>query len=95
MVVKIEREWCKGCGVCIERCPLEALEFSKEMNKKGYFPPEMKPNNKCNNCRLCELVCPDLAIGVFIEEEGKDDGKTKKAEDDGKTSEDGCGCGEG
>ncbi len=92
MVIKIEREWCKGCGVCIERCPLKALEFSKEMNKKGYFPPELMPNNTCNNCRLCELLCPDLAIGVFIEIVEGD----VKAKGDGKDEPDSeCGSGEG
>ena len=69
MTVKVEREWCKGCGVCIERCPVQALVYSKEMNRKGYFPPEMVPDNKCNNCRLCELICPDFALGIVIEED--------------------------
>jgi 2-oxoglutarate ferredoxin oxidoreductase subunit delta len=81
MAIKVETEWCKGCGVCIDCCPVAALVLSKEMNKKGYFPPEMKPNNKCNDCRLCELICPDLAIGVIKEEDQKGkDGAQKAAE---------------
>ena len=75
MPIKVEREWCKGCGVCIEKCPVQALVASKEMNKKGYFPPEMKPENRCNNCRLCELICPDFAIGIIVvDEEGEEEG---------------------
>ena len=76
MAIKVEREWCKGCGVCIEKCPTQCLVFSKEFNKKGYFPPEITDEKLCNNCRLCELICPDFAIGVIIEEveeEGKGD----------------------
>jgi 2-oxoglutarate ferredoxin oxidoreductase subunit delta len=69
MAVKVEIEWCKGCGVCIEKCPVKALVASKEMNRKGYFPPVMAPDHKCNNCRLCELICPDFAIGVILEED--------------------------
>jgi len=69
MTIKVEWEWCKGCNVCIEKCPVQALVVSKEMNKKGYFPPEMAPDHKCNNCRLCELICPDFAIGIVIEDD--------------------------
>lgn len=52
---------CKGCGYCIEFCPREVLEFSKEFNKKGYHPPVVKSDG-CLNCHYCELLCPEFAI---------------------------------
>ncbi len=71
MPIKVEWEWCKGCGVCIDKCPVKALEVSKYMNKKGYFPPTHVKDHRCNNCKLCEFLCPDFAIGVFEEGTGE------------------------
>ena len=30
--VVINRNWCKGCGFCVEFCPTDALEMSKTYN---------------------------------------------------------------
>ncbi|MEM4728183.1 MAG: 4Fe-4S binding protein [Thermoplasmata archaeon] len=67
MIIVLE-DWCKGCEVCIKRCPVKALEPSKKMNKRGVFPPKLKEPNECNFCRLCELLCPDFALAVIPEE---------------------------
>jgi len=75
-MIEIKDDWCKGCGICIERCPVGALEESDRINKKGIRPPQLKKDNECNDCRLCELICPDLAITVIPD---KDKKKEKKA----------------
>lgn len=67
-MIEINEDWCKGCGICIENCPVNALEESDHLNKRGVRPPRLKENNKCNFCRLCELLCPDFAIAVIPEE---------------------------
>ncbi len=54
--------------MCIERCPVDALEESDMINKRGVRPPRLKKDNECNYCRLCELICPDFAITVIPEE---------------------------
>jgi 2-oxoglutarate ferredoxin oxidoreductase subunit delta len=64
-MIIVNEEWCKGCEICIEHCPVQALEKSDKLNKRGVYPPRLKPNNKCNYCRLCELLCPDFAITVI------------------------------
>jgi len=64
-MIEINEDWCKGCNICIERCPVNALEESDRLNKKGVHPPQLKEKNECNFCRLCELLCPDLAITVI------------------------------
>ena len=54
--VFINREWCKGCGICVTFCPKDVLELD-EMDKAIWARPE-----DCIACGLCELRCPDLAI---------------------------------
>jgi len=50
------REWCKGCEICVEFCPEDALAMD-EMEKAHLAHPD-----RCNGCGMCELHCPDLAI---------------------------------
>ena len=56
--VKINREWCKGCGICVELCPKSALELDNQEKAIWAHP------DKCVRCGLCEMRCPDLAIEV-------------------------------
>ena len=57
----INRDWCKGCGICIEFCPPKVLELDGADKSKAVRPED------CLCCRMCELRCPDLAIEVQIE----------------------------
>jgi len=75
-MIVINDDWCKGCNICIDRCPVNALEESDRLNRRGVRPPQLKENNECNYCRICELVCPDFAITVVSEEKKKDEKKT-------------------
>jgi 2-oxoglutarate ferredoxin oxidoreductase subunit delta len=59
----INRDWCKGCGICIAFCPKKVLELDK-LDKVVAVRPE-----DCICCRLCELRCPDLAIEVIEEDD--------------------------
>ncbi|MCX5859966.1 MAG: 4Fe-4S binding protein [Proteobacteria bacterium] len=55
-------ERCKGCGFCIEFCPLKALRVSGTMNRGGFHFPEIVTPDKCSGCNMCGMVCPDFAI---------------------------------
>jgi len=58
----INRDWCKGCGICVEFCPRKVLELDTEDKAVAVRPED------CICCRLCELRCPDLAIQVITED---------------------------
>jgi 2-oxoglutarate ferredoxin oxidoreductase subunit delta len=75
-MIEVKEDWCKGCNICIDRCPVDALEESDKLNRRGIRPPQLKKDNNCNYCRLCELICPDLAITVIPDKE--DDKKPMK-----------------
>ena len=62
--VYVNETWCKGCGFCVQYCPTDALEMSKDYNAKGYHPPRVKTSDDCRDCKFCEMVCPEFAIFV-------------------------------
>ncbi len=51
----INKNWCKGCGICVNFCPTNTLAL-----KDGKV--EIVDLEKCIECGLCELRCPDYAI---------------------------------
>lgn len=55
---------CKGCGLCIEKCPVKTLEWSENLGVYGTPAPHVKEEIPCTACNMCELVCPDAAITV-------------------------------
>lgn len=52
----IDREECTGCGICIDECPTESLEFDSE-DVATLAKPET-----CDGCATCAEVCPTEAI---------------------------------
>jgi len=50
-------------------CQTEVLELSKEKNSLGYRHPVVINADRCLNCGLCEMFCPDFAIWATIEKE--------------------------
>lgn len=55
---------CKGCGLCMEKCPVKCLVWSNELGVYG--TPTVIPNDveSCTGCGMCQLVCPDCAITI-------------------------------
>ncbi len=39
----IDREHCKGCGLCVEFCPFGHLRIDEELNVAGYHPAQVEP----------------------------------------------------
>lgn len=60
---------CKGCGLCVEACPLNIIILDKtRLNSKGYHPAAYSDANKCVGCGSCYLMCPDSALKVEKED---------------------------
>ena len=56
--VAIDRDECKGCGLCVEACPPRVLRLSGELNHCGYHPAEFLGAG-CTACGICYYVCPE------------------------------------
>jgi 2-oxoglutarate ferredoxin oxidoreductase subunit delta len=60
----INRDWCKGCGICVAYCPRNVLALDEDGKVTA---PRLED---CIYCKLCELRCPDFAIEVREDENG-------------------------
>lgn len=59
---------CKGCGLCIEKCPVHVLEWSNSLGFLGTPMVECRVEG-CIVCGMCQTVCPEPAI--HVERKGK------------------------
>lgn len=65
--IAINRDWCKGCGICVHFCPTKVLELDAREKSAPVRPED------CICCMMCERRCPDLAIAVLAQEVGRDE----------------------
>ncbi|MDO5301548.1 MAG: ferredoxin family protein [Tissierellia bacterium] len=68
--VTFDKEYCKGCGLCVAVCPKNVLSLSTtELNHKGYRPAYDEHPEDCIACMNCATMCPDSVISVYKIEE--------------------------
>ncbi|MCP4667689.1 MAG: 4Fe-4S dicluster domain-containing protein [Deltaproteobacteria bacterium] len=63
--IKLRKERCKGCGLCVIACPKGLLAVSTKMNRSGYAVAGIQDQETCTGCALCAEMCPDVVIMVF------------------------------
>jgi pyruvate ferredoxin oxidoreductase delta subunit len=56
----IQKDKCKGCGLCSEYCPDSAIKISKNKKFIDY--------DYCKGCGICSLECPNHAM-IMVKEE--------------------------
>ena len=69
----INRDYCKGCQICVWVCPKTVYDEGSEFSDMGYLVPTVERYDDCidhnrikkglkQSCELCILSCPDQAI---------------------------------
>jgi ferredoxin len=56
MVAKVNNEECTGCGICVDECPVTAIEL---INEKAHVDEK-----ECTDCGTCVDSCPSSAISL-------------------------------
>ena len=56
VIIRVDE--CKGCGFCIEACPVKVLKQADGFNVKGYHPAEYAGEG-CTGCGICFYTCPE------------------------------------
>lgn len=75
--IKIDKDRCKGCYLCVMNCPNGLIKVSKALNVKGVRPAVFsggKParlkskyvrSGGCTGCGMCAVICPDCGIIIY------------------------------
>ncbi len=56
-ITSVDKSICTGCGACMNKCPLGAIETRP--NEKGFFAPFVN-EKECIHCGLCYKTCPAI-----------------------------------
>lgn len=64
--VIFKEEMCKGCGLCIEVCPMKVISLGDKINVNGYKSAIISEDkaSMCIGCVSCAKACPHCAITV-------------------------------
>ena len=69
--LKVNRETCKACGLCMERCPVEALrleDFPPASNERKKAARLVSPDH-CLGCGVCVHKCPTQSLVLELRPE--------------------------
>lgn len=59
--ISVDTSLCKGCEICVARCPTDVFEMRPSGSASV---PEPTDAEACIDCGTCELLCPDFALEV-------------------------------
>jgi len=61
--VKVNAETCKACGLCMKRCPMDALQLKASAEAKNKFRKAAVVNpDLCIGCGVCVQKCPSDSL---------------------------------
>ena len=65
--IKIKKDKCKGCYLCLVHCPKGLIKIDSKLNKLGVKPARFKnsKDKKCSGCNFCCMICPEVCIESF------------------------------
>jgi nitroreductase/NAD-dependent dihydropyrimidine dehydrogenase PreA subunit len=67
-IMKVDKDLCTGCGLCIQNCPFSCWEIGEDDH------PKFKDEYACLSCYNCKVACPVDAIIIvqsyYAEEPG-------------------------
>ena len=58
--IKVDRDNCKGCKLCMNACFADVIRWDEDNEKPIVVYPE-----DCVWCLACELACPEQCIEVI------------------------------
>ncbi len=70
--LSIDRERCKGCGLCVQACLQAVLRLAGKLSPAGYRCAEPARPEACQGCRRCTDMCPEAAIAISKAAPGAD-----------------------
>jgi len=59
MVMVVDKELCIGCGICVDKCPNDAIQIKKNI--------AVIDHANCTSCQECAEFCPTGALGLSEE----------------------------
>ncbi len=57
-IMKVDKDKCTSCGLCIQNCPFSAWEMGEDEH------PKLKEKYDCFSCYNCMVVCPVDALSI-------------------------------
>jgi len=64
--IKLDKNKCKSCYLCIDVCPKNCIRKSETIGKTGEYVCEFIDNNECLACSRCAVICPEIAITEVV-----------------------------
>lgn len=66
-VLRLTRDRCIGCDICMEACPQQAIGLLSPVSKDGRLVKRRAADfdrHKCTFCGICAVLCPSSAIEI-------------------------------